>query len=240
MSEHQSNGNAEQAKPKQNNLLLELLFNIAAPSLVLMKLSGDAYLGTVGALVFALAFPICYGLFDFIKNKAFNFFSLLGFISTLLTGGIGLFELDVEWLAIKEAAIPSAIGLVILASGFMGKPLIAKLILNPLIFNLPLIYDTLAAKGKTDEFKSKINRANHFLAMTSVFSATMNYLLAKWIVTSPAGTVEFNEQLGEMTALSYPVIAIPSTIMLVIIMVYVAKIITRLTEMTFEEVLQVD
>ena len=240
MNEHQNSDMKPQPKPKQNNLLLELLFNIAIPSLVLMKLSGEAYLGTVGALVVALSFPIGYGLFDFIKNRAFNFFSLLGFVSTLLTGGIGLFELDVEWLAIKEAAIPSAIGLVILVSGFMGKPLIAKLILNPLIFNLPLIYDTLADKGKTQEFKSKINRANHFLAMTSVFSATMNYLLAKWIVTSPAGTVEFNEQLGEMTALSYPVIAIPSTIMLVVIMVYVAKVITRLTELTFEQVLQAD
>lgn len=240
MSEQKEKTNPVAGKPKQNNLLLELLFNIAAPSLILMKLSGEEYLGTVGALIVALAFPIGYGLFDFVTNRAFNFFSLLGFISTLLTGGIGLFELDVEWLAIKEAAIPSAIAVVILASGFMGKPLVAKLILNPLIFNLPLIYDTLAAKDKTQEFKSKINRANHFLAMTSVFSATMNYLLAKWIVTSPAGTVEFNEQLGEMTALSYPVIAIPSTIMLIVIMIYVAKIITRLTELTFEEVLQAE
>lgn len=226
--------------PRQNNLLLELLFNIAIPSLILMKLSGPEYLGTVGALVIALAFPVCYGLFDFIKHKAFNFFSLLGFISTLLTGGIGLFELDVEWLAIKEAAIPGAIALVILVSGIMGKPLIAKLILNPTIFNLPLIYDTLAAKGNSQAFKSKINRANHFLAVTSVFSATMNYLLAKWIVTSPAGTVEFNEQLGEMTALSYPVIAIPSTIMLIVIMFYVVKIITRLTDLTFEQVLNAE
>lgn len=227
-------------KPKQNNLLLELLFNIAAPSLILMKLSGPEYLGTVGALIVALAFPIGYGIYDFAKNRAFNFFSLLGFVSTLLTGGIGLFELDVEWLAIKEAAIPAAIGIVVLASGFMGKPLIAKLILNPMVFNLPLIYDTLAEKGETERFKSKINRANHYLAITSVFSATMNYLLAKWIVTSPAGTVEFNEQLGEMTALSYPMIAIPSTIMLLVIMVHVAKVITKLTGLKFEQVLQAE
>lgn len=229
--------NQKPPQPKQSNLLLELLFNIAIPSLILMKLSSEEYLGTVNALVIALLFPIGYGLYDFIKNKNFNFFSLLGFISTLLTGGIGLFELDVEWLAIKEAAIPAAIGLVVLMSGFLGKPLIAKLLLNPGIFNLPLIYDTLAEKGKSQEFRSKINRANHLLAMTSVFSATANYLLAKMIVTSPAGTVEFNEQLGEMTALSYPVIAIPSTIMLIAIMFYTVKVITRLTGLTFEQVL---
>ena len=57
------------------------------------------------------------------------------------------------------------------------------------------------------------------------------------IVTSQAGTVEFNEQLGEMTLLSYPVIAIPSLIMLIAIMVYVVKTITQLTGLNFEQVL---
>ncbi len=35
----------------------------------------------------------------------------LGLISVLLTGGIGLLELDPQWLAIKEAAIPGIIGI---------------------------------------------------------------------------------------------------------------------------------
>lgn len=232
--------NTEAKAPKQSNTLADLIFNIAIPSLILMKLSGEEYLGTVYALVVALAFPIGYGLYDFIRSRSLNFFSLLGFLSTLLTGGIGLYELDAEWLAIKEAAIPAVIGLVVLLSGFWGKPLLAKLILNPAIFNLPLIYDTLAQKNKTEDFKAKIQRANHLLAVTFVFSSTMNYLLAKWIVTSPAGTVEFNEQLGEMTMLSYPVIVIPSTIMLFVILFYVVRIITRLTGMKFEQVLQVE
>lgn len=225
-----------QAK-RPNNTFLELIFNIIIPSIILMKLSGDEYLGSVYALVAALLFPIGYGLYDFIKNKTMNFISLLGFLSTLLTGGIGLFELDVEWLAIKEAAIPSAIGLVVLISGFWGKPLIAKILLNPALFNLDLIYQNLSDKGKTDLFKAKIQRANHLLSITFVFSATMNYLLAKWIVVSPAGTTQFNEQLGEMTMLSYPVIAIPSMIMLCAIMFYVVKSIMKLTELKFEQVL---
>jgi len=151
-----------------------------------------------------------------------------------------LFELDVQWLAIKEAAIPSAIGLVVLVSGFWGKPLIAKMLLNPMLFNLDLIYQTLADNGKTEEFKAKIQRANHLLAITFVFSATMNYLLAKWIVVSPAGTAEFNEQLGEMTMLSYPVIAIPSMLMLIAIMFYVVKTLTRLTKLNFEQILNAE
>jgi intracellular septation protein A len=226
-----------QTPVKRPNTFLELLYNIAIPSIILMKLSTDEYLGTVPALIVALLFPLGYGLYDFIKNKSMNFISLLGFFSTLLTGGIGLFELDVEWLAIKEAAIPSVIGIVVLISGFWGKPLIAKILLNPLLFNLDLIYQTLASKNKTDQFKARIQWANHLLASTFVFSATMNYLLAKWIVISPAGTVEFNEQLGEMTLLSYPVIAIPSMVMLIAIMFYVVKSTMKLTDLTLEKIL---
>ncbi|PKI14888.1 VC0807 family protein [Colwellia sp. 12G3] len=230
-----------QTKAKRpNNTFLELIYNIAIPSIILMKLSGDDYLGSMYALILALFFPLGYGLYDFIKNKSMNFISLLGFLSTLLTGGIGLFELDVEWLAIKEAAIPLAIGLVVLISGFWGKPLIAKILLNPVLFNLDLIYQTLLDKNKTNEFKAKIQRANHLLSVTFVFSATMNYLLAKWIVVSPAGTTKFNEELGEMTMLSYPVIAIPSTIMLIAIMFYVVKSVMKLTSLKLEQVLHAD
>ncbi|MBU2869811.1 VC0807 family protein [Colwellia sp. E2M01] len=229
-----------QTKTKRPNTLLEIIFNIAVPSIILMKLSGDEYLGSVNALILALLFPLCYGLYDFIQNKSMNFISLLGFLSTLLTGGIGLFELDVQWLAIKEAAIPSVIGLVVLVSGFWGKPLIAKLLLNPMLFNLDLIYQTLTDRNKTDIFKAIIQRANHLLAMTFVFSATMNYLLAKWVVTSPAGTVEFNEQLGEMTLYSYPVIAIPSMVMLMAIMFYVVRSIMKLTDLKFEDILNAE
>jgi intracellular septation protein A len=225
---------------RPNNTLLELIYNIAIPSVVLMKLSGDEYLGSLYALIVALLFPIGYGLYDFIKNKSMNFISLLGFLSTLLTGGIGLFELDVEWLAIKEAAIPSAIGLVVLISGFWGKPLIAKILLNPLLFNLDLIYQTLSNREKTAEFKAKIQWANHLLSVTFVFSATMNYLLAKWIVVSPAGTTQFNEQLGEMTILSYPVIAIPSMLMLLAIMFYVIRSLMKLTDLKLEQILNAD
>lgn len=228
-----------QAK-RPNNTFIELIFNIVIPSVILMKLSGEEYLGSFSALIIALLFPLIYGLYDFIKNKSMNFISLLGFLSTLLTGGIGLFELDVEWLAIKEAAIPSVIGIVVLISGFWGKPLIAKILLNPILFNLDLIYQTLSDQNQTEVFKAKIQRANHLLSITFVFSATMNYLLAKWIVVSPAGTAQFNEQLGEMTILSYPVIAIPSTLMLMAIMFYVVKSVTKLTGLKFEEMLNAE
>jgi len=53
--------------------------------------------------VVALLFPIGYGIWDWSKEKKINIFSALGLISVLLTGGIGLFELPTQWVAIKEA-----------------------------------------------------------------------------------------------------------------------------------------
>ena len=56
-----STQNTEKAK-RPNNTLLELVFNILIPSMILMKLSGDEYLGTVPALIIALLFPLGFGL----------------------------------------------------------------------------------------------------------------------------------------------------------------------------------
>jgi len=61
------------------------------------------------------------------------------------------------------------------------------------------------------------------LAGTFLFSSVMNYLLARWVVTSPAGTEAFNAELGRMTLLSYPVIAIPSMLMMMGVMFYLAR-----------------
>lgn len=65
----------------------------------------------------------------------------------------------------------------------------------------------------------------------------MNYIVAKWIVVSPAGTQAFNEELGRMTLVSYPMIAIPSMIMMVLILVYLWKTIHGLTGLKMEDIM---
>ena len=74
------------------------------------------------------------------------------------------------------------------------------------------------------------------LAGTFGFSALMNYGLAKVIVTSPTGTVAFNEELGRLTVLSYPMIAIPSMLMIGGIMWYVGHTIRQLTGLEWQEI----
>ena len=48
--------------------------------------------------------------------------SAIGIFSTLLTGGMTLLELDPNYIAIKEAAIPAAFGIAVLVSMFTPIP----------------------------------------------------------------------------------------------------------------------
>ncbi len=216
---------------------VDLLVSIIIPSVILMKFSGEAHLGPVNALIIGLAFPLGWGLFELIRYRKKNFIAVLGLISVGLTGGIGLLELDAGWLAVKEAAVPAVIGLAVLISTRTKYPLVRTLLYNPKVLDVDKIHRVLAEKGRVEEFEARLLKASYFFAGTFLFSSIMNYVIARWIVTSPSGTEAFNEELGKMTLVSYPMIAIPSMIMMMLIFYYLWRTIRRLTGYTLEEVM---
>lgn len=205
-----------------------------------MKLSGDEKLGATMALIVALAFPIIYGTYELLFNGRRNFMALLGIISVLLTGGIGLLKIDAQWLAVKEAAIPLCIGIGVMVANKLGYPLVRKLLFNPTIMNVKKIDQELDKKQNRQAFETRLDRANLFFAGTFLFSAIMNYILAKKIVTSESGSSAFNEELGRMTLLSYPVIAIPSMIMMLGIFWFIWRTVNQLTGLSLEEIMLTD
>lgn len=231
---HDTNSHEAEHKPRP---LIDLAVSILIPSLILMKLSGDDKLGATYALLLALSFPICWGVYELVTHKHRNYIALLGVISVLLTGGIGLLKLDAQWLAVKEAAVPSVIGIGVLVAHKLGYPAIRKLLLNPKIFKISKIESELEKRNNRQQFENRLDNANYLFAGTFVFSAIMNYLLAKWIVKSDSGTTAFNEELGRMTLLSYPVIAIPSMIMTLAIFFFIWRTIRSLTGLTIEEII---
>ncbi len=217
--------------------MIDLLVSLVIPSIILMKFSGDENLGATAALIVALAFPLSWGLFELVRYRQFNFIALLGLISIVLTGGIGLLQLDPQWLAIKEAAIPGLIGIGVLLSTYTRYPLIRTLVYNPKFINVEMIRQRLNESNNGKAFESRLQNATYLLSGTFLFSSLMNYILAKSIVTSPAGSASFNEELGQMTLLSYPVIAIPSTLMMFVIFYYLWRTINGLTGLKLEEIL---
>ena len=81
-------------QPQKQRPFVDLIISIVLPSIILMKFSGDDKLGATTALIVALAFPIGYGLYEWIVNGKRNTMAALGVVSVILTGGIGLMKLD--------------------------------------------------------------------------------------------------------------------------------------------------
>ena len=223
------------AKP---NTLIELLVTLILPSLILMKLSGPEDLGAVNALLLALAFPLFWGARDLLMRRKLNLFAALGLVSILLTGGIGLLQLDTQWLAIKEAAVPGLIGLAVVISAYTRKPLVRVLLFSPALMNVERIQQSLGQRGNGDAFESRLKAATWMLGGSFFFSAAMNYILATWIVVSPAGTTAFNEELGRLTLLSYPMIALPSMLIMMAVLYYLARSIRELAGLKLAEALK--
>lgn len=217
-------------RPAANgNPLFEIVITILLPALVLMQLSGVERLGPGWALVLALAFPVGWGLREAVTRRKLSWMALLGVVSTLLTGGIGLLKVDPFWLAVKEAAVPALIGLVVLGSNWTRWPLIRILVFNPTLFDVDKVHSALQERGTTVPFELRLRTGTVWLAGTFFFSAVANYFLTRWIVNSPAGTVAFNEELGKLTLMSYPIIALPSMIMMMGLMFWLARGARKLT-----------
>lgn len=199
---------------REPSLMVNMVFNIVLPVLILMQLSSPERLGATQALILALAFPLSFGGWELWRRRKINGFSILGLISVLLTGGIGLLELDPKYIAIKEAAVPGLIGIVVWVSRFTRFPIVEKMLLNRKMVDVDKLYAALQARGNTAAFQRVINNAGNGVAGAFFLSATLNFVLARMIVVSPAGSEAFNHEIGRMTALSFPVIVLPTMLVL--------------------------
>ncbi|HRP34730.1 MAG TPA: VC0807 family protein [Gammaproteobacteria bacterium] len=223
---------------RRESVLLSLGINIAIPAVILMKFSGENALGPVWGLVVALTFPLGYGIVDFARRREWNIVSILGFVSVLLTGGIGLLQLDPKWIAVKEAAVPAVIGIAVLLSLRTRYPIVRTFLYNDKVIRVGEVDEALQRHGNREAFERTLVNASWMLAASFFVSAVLNFVLAKIIVKSPPGTTAFNEELGRMTALSYPVIVVPSMIIMVAAFWYLFSRIRRLTDMDLEQILK--
>ncbi len=238
LRDQQPDPRPEKKKPGSNRLLIDVGLCILLPTIILKKLSGDDMLGTNGALILALSLPLAVGIWEFIDNRKINFIPALGFISILLTGGIGLLKLPKEYIAIKEALIPAILAVATVLSTYTKYPLIRTFLYNDMVMDTDKVAEHLHRRDKQSEFDSMMINATWMLASSFVLSAVLNYLLAKWIVVSPSGTEAFNSELGTMTLYSYPVIVVPCMVITMFALYYVISNIKKLTGLGLEDLIR--
>jgi hypothetical protein len=228
-------------KPPQEHPLANILINVLIPVLALSFLSKDPaiqeklgktaqfwHIGPLYAMLLALALPLGYGLRFLIIHRKLNFFSNLGVISVLLTGGLTLYLWNKDGsvkdnaallFGIKEASIPLVLGFAILRSARTPTPLLNLFLYNDSIFDIPKIEKKVAELNRADAYRKVLDRANHLFATSFFISAAMNLGLAHWFFRdfNPNGIdalENYNAIIGKLTGWGFAVIGIPILVFL--------------------------
>lgn len=223
-------------KKKQENPIINLAVNIVIPAILMMK--GNKWFGLTAevSLIYALLLPLIYGLYDLVVRRKYNFLSILGFLSILVTGGIGLLKFPKEWIAVKEAAVPFIIGVAVVLSLKTRYPLIRTFIYNDNLIDTERVDGHLKERGNMDAFNQLLIRCTWLVAGSFLLSTILNFALAKILIKSETGTQAFTEELGTMTALSHVVIALPCMVIMMFAIWQLFKGIQKLTGLQLEEI----
>ena len=220
---------------RQENLWLNLLCNAVLPGFLLSYLSAHQRLGPIWGLVVSLSIPLGYGIWDLWTWRKVNVISVLGIVGTLLTGMLSLLKTDGFWIAVKEAAIPAVLGLAIPLSLRTKQPLVRTLLYNNQVLDTERIHEALEKMGNLGRFEKLLEWASWVLASSFLLSAILNFGLARWLVKAAPGTPEFNDQLGKMNWLSWPVVMIPSTAIMFYALIKLIKDVESLTGLKGDE-----
>lgn len=225
---------------KRENPWINLIFNIGAPILLLTK--GSDWLPALDPaiiLVIALLFPIGYFFYDLQTRKKVNGISILGFVSVLLTGGIGLLKLSPMVFAIKETALPLLIGAAVVISLKTKNPMIKMFLLNPSVMDVDKINAHLDTPEKERGFKKVINNCTLIFASSFLISAVVNFIVTRMVVkTDPnIDQVAFNDEIGKQTGITWVVMTVLTLPLMIASMWYLFKGIKELTGLGVDDVL---
>ena len=249
---------------KDEHPLANILINVLVPVMILSLFSKDPELqeklgkavrfwnlGPVKAIIIALALPIGYGVWYFVKNRKPNFFSGLGLLSVVLTGGLTLYLWNKDGsvkpdagllFGIKEALIPLVLGVAILFSQRTATPLIRVFLYNDSIFDIPRIEARVAELAVHSGYAKLLEAASRLFAASFFVSAGMNVALARWFFRSfDAGAVDalevYNSIIAKITGWGFAVIGVPIVIFLFFTLQRLLKGLGSLTGFKDEEMM---
>jgi hypothetical protein len=158
----------------------------------------------------------------------------------LLTGVLGLMHVGGMGFAIKEAVMPTLIGAAILASVRTSKPLVKELLYNDQIIDVQRVNAALAERGREQDLNRLMLQISLWLGCSFVLSAALNFSLARYLLRGDPGTPEFNAQLGRMHLLAWPVIVVPSMLVMMFVFWRLISGLKQLTGLTTDELLHAE
>jgi hypothetical protein len=243
-------------KTHQEHPLANILINVLIPVLVLSYLSKDPelqeklgkaarpwHIGPLKAMMVAVALPLGYGIWHFIKTRKANFFSGLGLFSVALTGGLTLYLWNKDGtvkehagllFGLKEAAIPLALGVAVFFSRRGATPLLNVFLYNDSLFDIPKIEKRVEENQRQPAYGNLLDRANLMFAGSFFLSSALNLVMALWFFRgfdrSAQNALEvYNGIIGKLTGWGFAIIGVP---LLAIMFLILKRLMAGLAELT--------
>ncbi len=225
----------------QENPLLNILLNVLLPVTILSycsKETGMLALGPKPALILATLLPVGYMIWDYRQRRVINTISIVGIISVLLSGGLGLLEMGAQAFALKEASIPVVLAGYIWFTRAKPSSLTRLLLLNPDIIDTRRVQKEVEARQAQPAFERILHSSAFLLALSLLSSAVMNYFLALYFLGGTVPKTEaYNSAIGKQNLWGFVVIGIPSMLAMIAIFFRMLKAVQKLTGLTKDEVL---
>ncbi|MDR0444830.1 MAG: hypothetical protein LBG98_00885 [Puniceicoccales bacterium] len=218
------------------NPITGVIFNITLPAILMSWLDDWTGCSPALALVVALMLPLGFGLRDFWRRQQCSLFSIIGLLNVVVTGGIGLWQLPKDWIAIKEATEPIILGAIVLASLKTSRPVLKMIFLQRSLFNVDAIEGILADKRSRASFDRLIRNGTWMLILSFLLSSVLNFVLARYFIHSETGTPAFNKEMGKLIFWGHPIILFPCTLVFIATLCYVVRGIQRLTGLEFAQI----
>ena len=238
------------AAKQPENPLANILVNVLIPVVALTMLSktGDKpwHIGPVWGMMVAVAFPLCYGVYDLFTKRKVNFFSVLGLVSVLLTGGLTIYLWEdgdkvspnaPMLFGIKEACIPVIFGVMILGSHWTRTPLVRVFLYTPELFDHPRIEREVKAHGHLDEYNRLIFRTTLLMSASFFISAVANYFLAQYFLEGADTRELYNKGVGKLTGWGFLVIGLPCLVLWLFALLRLIKGIKRMTGLDTDSIM---
>ncbi len=247
---------AAKVAPPQDNPFANIIINVLAPVLVLSYLSKDGdklwHVGPMWAMFIALALPIGYGLWHYVKYRQMNIFSLVGLLSVLLTGAITIYlwsggqsvrKNAALLFGIKEAVQPLILGSLFLITHKMGKPLFNLFLYNDNIFDLPRIEGAVKERDNQTNYQALLWKSTILFFGSFLISSVMNLALAFHFLgdldpMSADWKQLYNKDVAKITGWGFVVIGVPLLVVSGFILWYLIAGLKRLTGLETETIMQ--
>lgn len=242
-------------RPDEEHPLANILINVLVPVMALSFLSKEGsrpwHLGPAVAMAVGLALPLGYGIWFFAKTRRANFFSLLGLVSVLLTGGLTLYLWNRDgtvkpnaavWFGLKEASIPLVLGLAVLGSHWSSTPLLRLFLYSDNLFDIPKVERRVADLGAAAAYRRILWQATVLFAGSFFVSTVLNFLLAQWFLgginhAASDAREQYNVQVAKLTGWGFVVIALPMLVFLGFTLYRLLAGLRRVTGLSNEEIL---